>query len=354
MPVSKPTIDDVASLAGVGRTTVSRVLNNKPNVRDEVRAKVLRAVEMLDYQVNLQARNLAGRTGHRIALIHASNFDTEPNSYYSSAIELGATRAAVRLGFQLSTHIVNQNDPLAAATVLSFLREAQCDGLILTPPFSDSVALVSAVQQQDCRVICIAGAAEVARLAITVGIDDRRAGFDIGQHLLAQGHRRFGFIHGLQQHVSAESRYAGFLDALTAQGLDEAVIQQERGNFTFRSGIECAQRIIEGGDRPTAVVCANDDMAAGALLAAHKAGLEIPGDIAITGFDDSPVSEIVWPPLTTIHQPLRRIGERAVERLAEAVAVSHGDKGLGGTDRQPLAEVVAHSLVVRDSSHTPG
>ncbi len=347
MTASNPTIDDVASLAGVGRTTVSRVLNNKPNVREEVRAKVLRAVEMLDYRVNLQARNLAGRSSHRIALIHASDFDTEPNSYYSSAIELGATRAAARMGLQLSTYIVNQNDPMAAATILGFIREVQCEGLILTPPFSDNTALVMAAQQQGCRMMCIAGGPEVGGIAPTLGIDDRQAGYDIGLHLLNLGHRKFGFVHGLQQHLSAESRFAGFLDAISQNGGQAGSIAEERGNFTFRSGLDCAQRIIDRTDRPTAIACANDDMAAGALLAAHKAGLDIPRDIAITGFDDTPVSEIVWPPLTTVHQPLRRIGERAIERLMRVIGNGQADLP------EPLCEVVQHQLVVRDSTLQP-
>lgn len=346
--IDKPTIDDVASLAGVGRTTVSRVLNDKPNVRDEVRAKVLRAVEMLDYKVNLQARNLAGRSSHRIALIHGSDFDTEPNSYYSSAIELGATRAAAKRGMQLTTSIVNQNDPMAAATILSFIREAQCEGLVLTPPFSDNLQLVAAALQLGCPTVCIAGGPQVAEISATLGIDDLRAGYDIGRHLLDQGHRTFAFIHGLERHISAERRFEGFVAALTEFGLEPNDIMEERGNFTFRSGIECAQRILAGRAKPTAIVCANDDMAAGALLAAHKADLRIPEDVAITGFDDSPVSEIVWPPLTTVHQPLRRIGERAVERLADMISRVNDAANL------PHAEVVGHSLVLRESSVLPG
>ncbi len=338
--MGKPTIDDVAALAGVGRTTVSRVLNGKPNVREAVRETVLRAVDMLGFQVNLQARNLAGRNSHRIALIHASDFDTEPNSYYHSAIELGATRAAARLGLQLSTHIVNQNDPQASAAILAYVRQNQCEGLILTPPFSDDRALIAAARQMDCCVICIAGGPDIEADAPTLGIDDRQAGFDIGTHLLALGHRRFGFIHGLKEHLSAESRFAGFRDAVVGQGIDPAAICAVRGNFTFRSGIDCAQMILAEVDRPTAVVCANDDMAAGALLAAHKAGFDIPGDVAITGFDDTPVSEIVWPPLTTIHQPLRRMGERAVERIFE-LTLNGGDAG---------REIVPHQLVIRDST----
>lgn len=339
--VAKPTIDDVAALAGVARTTVSRVLNSQPNVRDEVREKVMRAVSMLGYRVNLQARNLAGRRGLRICLIHASDFDTEPNSYFNSALELGATRASARLGAQLITHVVNQNDRDAASEILSRVSDDQCDGVILTPPFADDTGLLRALAAVGAKVTCIAAGPEAEGLALTLGIDDRRAGFDVGKHLLAQGHRRFGFIKGLRGHVSAESRFDGFMAALAETGLGADDVVATRGTFTFKSGLECAQRIL-GGERPiSALVCANDDMAAGALLAAHKAGLRIPEELAITGFDDTPVSEIVWPPLTTIHQPLRQMGERAVEWLTQAI---------GGANDDPARQTVAHRLVVRESS----
>lgn len=339
--MGKPTIDDVAALAGVARTTVSRVLNNQPNVRDEVRNKVMRAVSMLGYRVNLQARNLAGRKGLRIGLIHASDFDSEPNSYFSSALELGATRACARLGAQLLVHVVNQKDAAAASEILASAANDQCDGIILTPPFADDGDLLRALTALGCNVICLAAGPEAAEIAGTVGIDDKQAGYDIGRHLITLGHRSFGFIRGLQGHISAESRFDGFLAALTEAGLDPEQVHVERGNFTFRSGLECTQRILAQPGRITALVCANDDMAAGALLAAHKADLAIPQDLAIAGFDDTPVSEIVWPPLTTIHQPLRRMGERAVERLVEA-----GNESAPSLDR----EIVGHRLVVREST----
>lgn len=339
--VSKPTIDDVASLAGVARTTVSRVLNHQPNVREEVREKVMRAVSMLGYRVNLQARHLAGRKAMRLCLVHASDFDTEPNSYFSSALELGATRASARLGAQLITHVINQNDADIASEIVARVSDDQCDGVILTPPFADDESLLRALSALGCKIVCLAAGHRADALAMTLGIDDRRAGYDIGAHLLAQGHRKFGFVRGLAGHVSAEGRFDGFLAALAESGLGRDDVVQARGNFTFRSGLECAQRILAGARQITALVCANDDMAAGAMLAAHKAGLRIPQDVAITGFDDTPVSEIVWPPLTTIHQPLRRMGERAVERLAQAVE---------GAIDGPARETVPHELVVRESS----
>lgn len=334
---SRPTIDDVAALAQVGRATVSRALNGHPNVSAAVRERVRRAVETLGYRVNLQARGLAGRTTRRISMIHGGDFDSEPNSYFSAALELGATRACVRLGAQLLAHVVDQNDTDTAAQVLRLVDDDQCDGVILTPPFADDVALLQALTAAGIRSVSIAGGLSARRETIVIGIDDRQAGQDVGAHLIAQGHRRFGFIKGLQGHVSAESRYDGFLQALADAGLGEEAVVTRRGNFTFRSGLDHAAELLAGP--VSALVCANDDMAAGALLAAHKAGRRIPHDIAITGFDDTPVSRIVWPPLTTIHQPLCQMAARAVERLVDASAPG-----------QPDHEVIPHALMPRESS----
>ena len=306
-----------------------------------MRRKVLQAVEKLGYQVNLQARNLAGRNDIRICLVHASDFENEPNSYFSSALELGATRAAARLGVQLLIHVVNQNDCAAAKQITARVVGNDCDAVILTPPFADDESLLRSLADAGRRVLCVAAAPETADLAMTLGIDDERAGYDIGIHLVSRGHRKFGYVGGLEGHISAESRYEGFLRALACSGISPDAVVKERGNFTFRSGIECGQRLLSAAHGITALVCANDDMAAGALLAAHKLGLQIPSDVAITGFDDTPVSQIVWPPLTTIHQPLRAMGERAVERLSTSTEETLGE---------PARELCEHHLIARESS----
>lgn len=343
MPGQKPTIDDVASLAGVGRTTVSRVLNNGPNVRPEVRERVQRAVEMLDYKVNLQARNLAGGTSRQLVLIHASALDDEPNSYYYSGLEIGALRACATQGFHLVTHNVNQNSADPAQQILTLMDDGQFEGIILTPPFSDDVDLIAQLNARNCPVVCVSAGQASARVASAVGIDDAQAAFEITNHLIGLGHRKFGFIKGLSGHVAAEGRFDGFLRALEASGIDPATAIVERGNFTFKSGIECAQRVLERRDRPTALLCANDDMAAGALLAIHKMGLEIPQDVSVTGFDDTPVSEIVWPPLTTVHQPIRTMGHRAVDILVGKIL---------GPDRAtpPGFDAIPFRIVRREST----
>ena len=122
---------------------------------------------------------------------------------------------------------------------------------------------------------------------------------------------------------------------------------EEHGTFTFHSGIECAQRIIDFAVRPTALICANDDMAAGALLAIHRAGLSIPHDISVTGFDDTPLSAIVWPPLTTVHQPIKQIGHDAAELL---IALIGGDPD---SDEPPKHVTARHHLISRETTGAP-
>lgn len=315
----KPTIDDVAEHAGVGRTTVSRVLNNGPNVRDEVRDRVRLAVAELGYQVNAQARHLASGSSRQFALVHATDAEAEPNSYYNSGLELGAMRACAESGYTLVTHTANPIKPEDDLRIIELARSGRYDGLILTPPYSDNVELVRSIMSENCPVVCVSAGPAVRQLAPWVGIDDKAAGAAIGDFLVRLGHRRFAYIDGLEAHVSAGMRFKGFADALQRAGFDQNSVIVVRGNFTFKSGIELSADILGGATKPTALVCANDDMAAGALLTAHKLGLQIPGEISIVGFDDTPVSEIVWPPLTTVHQPIRQIGARAVEQLVESI-----------------------------------
>lgn len=313
--MKKPTIDDVAARAGVARTTVSRVLNNSPNVRDVVRQKVAAAVADLGYQVNAQARYLASGSSRQIAFVHATNLDTEPNSYYNSGLELGAMRACAELGYILVTHIANPAKPEDRDRIRSMAESGSYDGLILTPPYSDDLGLIEDLQDRHFPLVLISAGPDTRDRAASVGIDDRQAGLELGAFLLAKGHRSFAYIDGPEDHVSAGLRLDGFLCAMADAGLSSDKVQVLKGNFTFKAGVELSEQVLSSPSRPSALVCANDDMAAGALFSAHRLGLNIPGDVSITGFDDTPVSEIVWPPLSTIHQPLRQMGAKAVELL---------------------------------------
>lgn len=343
MTARKPTIDDVALKSGVGRTTVSRVLNGGPNVRAEVRRRVLEAVAALDYRVNPQARSLAGGRGGVLALILASDLEAEPNSFYASALELGALRECLVLGYQLLTRHVPQQSPDRRREILDMLERHGCQGVVLTPPFADDAGLIQEIRSRGRQVATISPGGPGLAAADGVGIDDEAGGYDIARHLLQLGHRDFAFLAGIEGHLSAEHRLDGLKRALVEQGADPSVVRILRGDFTFRSGGVLAAQLLDEPNPPTALICANDDMAAGALSVAHGRGLDVPGQLSITGFDDTPVSSIVWPPLTTVHQPLKEMGRQAVLAVAKRLS-----PGVQADDFDFL--VLPHAVVERGSA----
>jgi len=334
------TIDDVARAAGVAKVTVSRVLNNGPNVRPETRSRVQQAVAELGYTVNPQARALASGAGRQMMLIHSQSPEREPNSYYAAGLELGALRACSALGFDLVTRSIDPNGQDPSSLLRLIVERERPAGIVVSPPLSDNLKLLLEAKRLNIRMVAISAGDEARALVLSIGIDERAAGRAIGEHLIGLGHRRLGFVKGPADHRAAVSRYDGFLDALRDHGIDDRP-WTATGDFTFKSGVEATERLLANASEVTALACANDDMAAGAMLALHRAGLRIPADISVTGFDDTPMSEIVWPPLTTVRQPIKLLAERAVHLLAD---------GNNGDAAAPRHEVIEHELIVREST----
>jgi len=346
MTAKRPTIDDVASLSGVARVTVSRVLNGGNNVRAELRERVLKAVEQLDYKVNVQARTLAGGSSRLVTIVHPVDQETEPNSYWESALELGALRACTSQGLQLITRRIAKPEWGQRRWISELIDQSLVEGIILTPPFSDDHDLSRYITDKGCALVCIAPGSPNNDVPATVGIDDERAGFEMATHLLRLGHRHFAFIGGLVGHSAAEQRWDGVVHAMQEAGIPPSQVESLQGDFTFRSGVDLAREALSKTPTPTAIICANDDMAVGALFAAHKLGLEIPESLSITGFDDTPVSARIWPPLTTIHQPIQNMGRRAVELIVEQLKRPKGQFA-------PHHEQLEHLLIERESSAAP-
>lgn len=335
------TIDDVARTAGVARVTVSRVLNNETNVRPETRERVRRAVEELGYSVNQQARALASGMGRQIMLIHAHSPELEPNSYYNAGLELGALRGCSSLAFDLVTRAIDPEDDDRLRLLSSILEREKPAGIILSPPLSDDIGLIEIARRAKVQVVAVSAGEGARASVLAVGIDERAGGHAVGSHLASLGHRRLGFVKGPPEHRAAALRYNGFLEALRESGIGEEP-WTTTGDFTFKSGVEATERLLRGGVEVTALACSNDDMAAGVMLALHRAGLEIPSAISVTGFDDTPMSEIVWPPLTTIRQPIKDLSERAVHLLVE-----------NQSNDDFHYDVLPFELVVRQSTSSP-
>ena len=340
------TIDDVAKAAGVARVTVSRVLNNGANVRPETRQRVQRAVQALGFSVNQQARALASGMARQIMLIHAHSPELEPNSYYNSGLELGALRGCSSLGFDLVTRAVDPEDDNRMRQLASILEGQRPAGLILSPPLSDDVEFIETAHGAGVRVIAVSAGERARAVVSAVGIDERGGGYALGEHLALLGHRSIAFIKGPSEHRAAALRYDGFVDALRDNGVDAAP-WTATGDFTFKSGAETVEQLLRDGAHVTAIACANDDMAAGAMLALHRAGLDIPSPVSVTGFDDTPMSEIVWPPLTTVRQPIKDLTERAVHLLA-----ANGAPDVVQFEALPFELVIRESTAPANSSET--
>jgi LacI family transcriptional regulator len=213
------------------------------------------------------------------------------------------------------------------------------DGMILTPPLCDNPQVLKALRESGTPTVLFSPARQRRDMA-SVRMDDVHAAEEITNLLLSLGHRRIAFIRGAPDQAATALRHRGFVQAMRAHDVevDEALVVE--GRFSFESGVAAAHALLKLRDRPTAVFASNDDMALGVLAAAQRQGLEVPGDLSIAGFDDSPASGLVWPPLTTVRQPLLAMAREAVDLL-----IAPREPGAAGPQR-----VVAHDLVVRDST----
>jgi LacI family transcriptional regulator len=335
-PVSPPTIRDVARVAGVSHMTVSRVINGKSGVRPQTRSQVEDAIRRLRFHCNPVARALSGMEHVRIGLLHR----------FPNAGHLG----------EFLVHLLDETDRAHAGLVVhriasSAENETTVHGLIdkgvraviVTPPLPDDERLIAMLHAAGICAVGIGATRLDGRLSM-VGIDERAAARATAEHLMTIGHRRIGFIMGHPDHVSSQHRLDGFEEALSQRGLhlDPSLIVP--GQYSYLSGLEAAERLLDRADPPTAIFASNDDMAAATVAVAHRRGIDVPADLTVCGFDDSTLATTIWPPLTTIRQPVEELTRLAVKLvLKERGAVAAGEQ----TKRQSI--VLDYLLVRRQS-----
>lgn len=313
--MAKHSIHDVAKRAGVSIKTVSRVINNEPNVRDNTRATVQKAIKELNYRPNASARSLKGRRSYLVGLLYDN-----PSSSYVANIQQGVIDETRRRGYDLVIHPCNSMAPGLIDDVEALIRHANADGLIFTPPLSDNMALLEKLDELKTPCVRI-GAVEPKENSIMVTTNDRDAVADLTRYLASLGHSRIGFIVGHPDHKAVANRFLGYQDGLRSSGLklDEGLVMQ--GNNSFESGEECARKLLLRHERPSAIIASNDDMATGVLRVSHEMKLRMPEDLSVAGFDDIPMASQVWPSLTTVKQPVKRMGERATALLLDQLLV---------------------------------
>ena len=336
------TIEDVARAAGVSAMTVSRVINGGKNVRETTRAAVLAAVDRLNYSPNSAARSLAAGEAMHIGLLYAN-----PSTAYLSQFLIGALHAARRAGCHLVIESCESENADEQAEVTRLFATSEVEGVILPPPLSESLPILSELDAIGIPVVTVARGGQ-DHTGLNVRMDDFAAAAEITRHLLDLGHRSIGFIKGHINHVASHDRYRGFISALEEKGLDPADSPVEQGYFTYRSGLVAAERLLSRHGGLTAIFASNDDMAAAAVSVAHRRGLSVPGDVSIVGFDDTSLATSVWPELTTVKQPISAMAEAAMELLLGDIKNRRSDAHVPNVDR-----VLEHELIVRESSAAP-
>jgi LacI family transcriptional regulator len=339
---SAATINDVARRAGVSPMTVSRVVNGEKNVRDATRAAVLKAVQDLSYAPNPAARSLAGAGGARIGLLYSN-----PSAAYLSEFLVGALDESSRKGALLVLEKCEISDPASDRAAVRKLIQGGVAGVILPAPLCEAPPIVN--ELANANVPCVAVATGLPRADMScVRINDFAAAYEMTRYLLSLGHRRIGFIKGHPNTTSSGQRQLGFEAALKEADcrIDRSMMVQ--GYFSYRSGLDAAEKLLAGRTIPTAIFASNDDMAAAVVSVAHRRGLDVPQDISVVGFDDTSIASTVWPELTTIRQPVAAMAETALDLIIGEIR-----RRKVGADLKPQDHLVAHALIKRQSAAPP-
>lgn len=334
--VRRATIVDVGRAAGVSTKTVSRVLNGEPHVSAELRRRVQEAAKSLHYHPNMLARALVRQRSNLIGLVYENpspSYVMELQRGVLAQLDGGAYRLVV---FPIAAIIERSGE------VAGLLRSAGVDGVVLAPPASDDLRVLSDLASAGISCARI-GPSRALDMAPSNLVDDIAAAYEIASHLIVLGHREIGIIKGNPMHAATEARMIGYGKAFHAAGLDIRLDLIEQGMFTYESGFAAANHLLSQCSPPTAILAQNDDMAVGALIAARERGLEVPGDLSIAGFDDSEVSRICWPRLTTVRQPVFEMAAAATDMV---VAQIEGRDVVRQMHHQ-------HSLLIRESTASP-
>ena len=309
----KVTIRDVARQAGVSYQTVSRVLNERPDVAEETRQRVHQVIKELEYRPSAIARSLTSQRTYTLGLITADFSD-----YFFTQVIVGAEAEARKYGYFFMLCSTERN-PADEPEYLRLLTERNVDGILFARPSTehDSRHIVSLLRQ-GMPLVTTAYHLPGEELTV-VDVDNVSGGLQATQCLLDGGHRHIGMIKGPADWKSVNDRHEGYRLALEKAGIPFRDTLIETGDWSYESGYQAMWRLLEKAPYLTAVFAQNDRMAIGAIRALREARREIPENVAIIGFDDIPAAAYSYPPLSTIRQPMQQVGQVATCMLIEAI-----------------------------------
>jgi len=330
------TLEDIAKQAGVSRSTVSRVLNDQPNVRKDVRERVQNVIESTGFRPHAAARALASQHSSIIGLVlphSVSFFFTDP---YYSHLTKGIAQACNQHNYTLALFLVDTKED-EKKIFTSITRKGLLDGVLVQSGHHGDQQIIGHLVDAKMPQVVIGRPFRSDNVSY-VDVDNINAAFNAVTHLIRRGYKRIGTIAGPQHSTAGLDRKAGYIKALNERGfsIDESLIVE--GDFTENGGYYAMKKLLSA--KPEAVFAASDVMAMGAMREAREVGLHIPDDIALVGFDDLPMATLSDVQLTTVRQPVAQFGAKAVEILIDLVE--------NGID-PPRHIIMETELVIRES-----
>ena len=340
------TIKDVAAEAGVSLQTVSRVINDGPNVRPAIEERVRKAIDKLGYVPSLAARKMAGKKSYHLLALNdrdrtITGWQSGDGTDWVDQMLLGGMLKCAEHGYRMIFELVDTHSSNVERELTSALGALHPDGIILTPPHGDNDAITGMLIRR--RIPFARIGSKDPGPGFRIAMDEQDAAKVATNHLIELGHRRIAFITGSEEYALSAERLEGYREAMRAAGL-EANALVAHGDFTFRSGEEAARRWLALPQPPTGIVASSDQMSLGALEVAKSANFDVPGKLSIVSFDDTPIVKFSTPPLTAIRQPIANMAARAAQLL---IGANTGTPATDGIDILPF------ELIVRGSTAPP-
>jgi len=337
----KVTIRDVAAAAGVSHQTVSRVINNRPDVAEETRRRVWQVIEELRYQPSAIARSLIQQRSFTLGVVIAGLKYVGPSRTLN-----GITKQSEEMGYTLLLKELPRFDTNDVEPLLNSLRARQVDGIIWAVPEVGSNRDWLHSQSPEFPIPMIFLTMQTRSDLFVVSVDNYTGGRTATEHLLAQGYQHIGHISGPLDWWEARQRKAGWQDALSEAGIQVADHHWESGNWSSASGEQAIRKLLDGYPEMEAVFVGNDQMALSVLQVACQKDFQVPQDLAVVGFDGIPEAAYYWPPLTTVHQDQQKLGCTAVRELVQIIEASQKDEAV----IEPKTISLQPKLIVRESS----
>jgi LacI family transcriptional regulator len=310
------TIKHVAADAGVSLQTVSRVINKEPNVRPEMTLRVQASIDKLGYVPSIAAQRMSGSRSYLILALNdrertIADWRKREGADWIDQMLLGGMLTCAEHGYRMIVELVDTHSDHIERELLGAIAALQPDGVILTPPHSQNPLITELLEAQKISFARIGSLTEGPGFALTM--DDEHAARMATEHLIGLGHRRIGLIAGSPEYELSAWRVLGWRSAMEEAGLETDLLAE--GDFSYASGRKAATELFDRPGPPTAIIASNDQMALATLETGRDRGIDVPRDLSLISFDDTPIVRFTHPPLTAVVQPIAGVVARAVELI---------------------------------------